>query len=411
VLRFVLVKFLSVIGTGGLAMSDDTGNAHQSGSIDAVAAPQGFFERLSNSFGAILLGLACIPLACWGLWVNEGRAVKTARALTEGQGLVQAVSPGRVDPAFNGKLVHVSGDVRSAQGVMDDTFGVRAKALGLRRQVEMHQWVEKETGSGQDRKFVYSREWRDSFVDSSRFRSPQGHSNGGGMPFRGETFHASDARIEAYPVGVAARRLGSDSEFRVDDAALAQARSMSQRRVQIVNGGFYFGNDPTQPSVGDLRVTYRITPEGPASFVGRQAASGLEGYRASNGREILLAQSGLRTPDEMFEKAQDDNSTWTWILRGAGLLGLFIAFSMLFSPVKLLAGYVPVLGSLVSGATSLIAGAATMIVGPVVIALAWFAYRPLVSIIVLVIGLGLAAAFVMLRRKKLASAAPVAIAT
>lgn len=376
-------------------------NSHQAGdAANVVAAPQGFFERLSNSFGAILFGLACIPLACWGLWVNEGRAVKTARALTEGQGLVQPVSPGRLDTAFNGKLVHVSGDVRSAQGVTDDTFGVRARALGLKRQVEMHQWVEKETGSGQDRKFVYSREWRDSFVDSSRFRSPQGHSNGGGMPFRGETFHASDARIEAYPVGVAARRLGSDSEFRVDDAALAQARSLSQRRVQIVNGGFYFGNDPTQPAVGDLRVTYRITPEGPASFVGRQTASGLEGYRASNGREILLAQSGLRTPDEMFDKAQDDNSTWTWVLRGAGLLGLFIAFSMLFSPVKLLAGYVPVLGSLVSGATSLIAGAATMIVGPVVIALAWFAYRPIVSIVVLAVGFGIAAGIYILRRKR-----------
>ena len=390
-------------------MNDEAAGTSPSDTTEVVAGPQGFLERLSNSFGAILLGLACIPLACWGLWVNEGRAIRTARALSEGQGLVQAVNPGRLDPAANGRLVHVSGEVRSAQGVADETFGVRAKAIGLRRQVEMYQWIEKETGSGQDRTFVYSREWRDSFVDSSRFRSPQGHGNGGGMPFRGETFHAADARIDAFPLGAAARRLWSDAGFRVDDTSLAKARSVSRQRVQAIDGGLYFGGDPARPAVGDLRITYRITPEGPASFVGRQAASGLEGYRTSNGREILLAQSGLRTPDEMFDKAQDDNSLWTWILRGAGLLGLFVALSMLFSPVRLLAGYVPVLGSLVSGATSLIAGAATMVIGPVVIALAWFAYRPLVSGVVLGIGLALAAGIISLRRRRLGRVAPGAV--
>jgi predicted anti-sigma-YlaC factor YlaD len=119
-----------------------------------------------------------------------------------------------------------------------------------------------------------------------------------------------------------------------------------------------------------------------------------------------LAQPGLRTTDEMFGKAQDDNATWTWILRGLGLLGMFIAFSMLFSPVKLLAGYIPVLGTLVSGAVGLVAAAATAILGPRVIALAWFAYRPLVSVIVLAVGLVVAFGFRMLRQRKQAAMRP-----
>ena len=109
----------------------------------------------------------------------------------------------------------------------------------------------------------------------------------------------------------------------------------------------------------------------------------------------------------MFGKAQDDNANLTWLFRGLGLLGMFIGFNMLFGPVKLLSSYVPVIGALVSGATSLVAAAAALVLGPFVIALAWFAYRPLVSLVVLAVGLAIAAGLILLRRRKLASPSPV----
>lgn len=370
---------------------------------DVHAAPQGFWERLSNSFGSILLGLVLIPLACWGLSWNEGRAVKTARALEEGQGLVQAIGTQRVDPAFHGKLVHVSGEMRSQAGVQDDLFGVAAKAVKLSRKVEMLQWVEKESGSGQDRKFTYSQEWSERAIDSSRFRVPQGHQNPS-MRWQSARFAARDARIEAYPLGDAVQRLSANTDFRVEPGMVEQARRRTGAALVMRDGMLFLPNNQNNTQVGSIRISYQSLPEGKASFVGKQTADGMEPYKARNGREFLLAELGTKTTDEMFETAQNDNTVLTWILRAVGLLVMFIGFSALFAPVTLLASYVPVLGSLVSGAVGLVAGAATAILGPLVIAVAWFAYRPLVSVIVLAIGAALAFGFRTLRQKKQAAA-------
>ncbi|HRE21616.1 MAG TPA: TMEM43 family protein [Rhabdaerophilum sp.] len=389
----------------GLDNSGDQTFSAPDGGEDVHAAPQGFFERLSNSFGSIVAGLIMIPLACWGLAWNEGRAVKTARALTEGQSIVQAIGTDRVDRALDGKLIHVSGEVKSAGGVADPLFGVRTSGLKLIRHVEQYQWVEKESGSGQDRKFTYSREWRDRPVDSSRFKFPQGHQNPGNFNIRSENFAARDAKIGAYPVGLAAQSLTDSSEFTVNSSGLDAVRRANFGPAQIYNGGYYIGGNPNNPQIGHYRVTFRLVPEGKASFVGKQTPDGIEAYRAKNGREFLLAQSGTKTTDEMFEKAQDDNATLTWILRGVGLLVLFIGFSALFAPVTLLASYIPILGSLVSGAVGLVAGAATAIVGTGVIAIAWFAYRPVVSLVVLAIGAAVAFGLRQLRLRRQAGLA------
>ncbi len=389
----------------GLDNNDNQSFSAPDGGEDVHAAPQGFMERLSNSFGSIIAGLVMIPLACWGLFWNEGRAVKTARALTEGQSIVQAIGTDRIDRALDGKLIHVSGEVKSAEGVADPLFGVKTSGLKLIRHVEQYQWVEKESGSGQDRKFTYSREWRDRPVDSSRFKFPQGHQNPGNFNIRNESFAAKDAKIGVYPVGLAAQSLTDSREFTVGANGLDAVRRANLGPAQTYNGGYYIGGNPNNPQIGHYKVSFKLVPEGKASFVGKQTPDGIDAYRAKNGREFLLAQSGTKTTDEMFEKAQDDNATLTWILRGVGLLVLFIGFSALFAPVTLLASYVPILGSLVSGAVGLVAAAATAIVGPSVIAIAWFAYRPIVSIAVLAIGAAIAFGFRQLRLRRQAGMA------
>lgn len=373
--------------------------ARESGA-DSVAAPQGFLERLSGSFGSIIFGLVLIPLVCWGLFWNEGRAVRTAGALEEGRGIVQPVGTARLDPAMNGRLVHVSGAAGSSGGVADEDFGIRAQALKLERSVEMYQWVEKETGTGQDRRFTYTREWSGQAIDSSRFKAQEGHRNPGAMPYQDKTVSARDARIGAYPLGAAAGRLYAGSDLALDGAALDAARRRGVQRVQLANGALFIGADAARPAVGDLRISYKIAPEGPATFVGRQGSGGLESYRATNGQEFLLAEPGIRSPDEMFKSAQDDNVIATWILRVVGLFILFVGFLSLFAPANLLASYIPVLGGLVNGALSLVAAAATALVGAAVIAVAWLAYRPVLSVVVFGVGVALALVFRRMRERR-----------
>ncbi|GJE57429.1 hypothetical protein [Methylobacterium thuringiense] len=80
------------------ASGDDALGASLGGNDDVVAAPQGITSRLGDSFGALVAGIILIPLACAGLFWNEGHAVKVARALDEVGRLVHSVSSDRLHP-------------------------------------------------------------------------------------------------------------------------------------------------------------------------------------------------------------------------------------------------------------------------------------------------------------------------
>ena len=99
-------------------------------------------SRLGSSIKGIGFGLLIFVLAFPLLFWNESRAVKVARTLDEGQGIVQPTLSTTVDPNLEGKLVHMSG-LASTQDVLSDAgFGVSASAIKLRSVVEMYQWKE-----------------------------------------------------------------------------------------------------------------------------------------------------------------------------------------------------------------------------------------------------------------------------
>ena len=93
-----------------------------------------WFSRLKGALVRILVGfillIACVFLLFW----NEGRSVKTYRALVEGAGLVVSVGNDNVDPANEGKLVHISGPVKPVGVPQDNALGISAEgAAGLEK--------------------------------------------------------------------------------------------------------------------------------------------------------------------------------------------------------------------------------------------------------------------------------------
>src|SRR5262245_18526190 len=105
---------------------------------------QSWFSRIIDSIKSVLVGLAMLVASFPLLFWNEGRAVRTARSLEEGAGAVVSVSSTSVDPAHEGKLVHMTGEATTAETLEDPEFGVKAHALKLVRVVEMYQWEEEE---------------------------------------------------------------------------------------------------------------------------------------------------------------------------------------------------------------------------------------------------------------------------
>src|SRR5436305_8315140 len=105
---------------------------------------KGWGTRVGKSVQGILLGLALVVASGIGLFWNEGRAVQTVKSLTEGASLVVDIDPGRVDPANDGKLVHVTGNMKADTEPNDAEFGVSAEGLHLVRAVQMYQWQEEQ---------------------------------------------------------------------------------------------------------------------------------------------------------------------------------------------------------------------------------------------------------------------------
>lgn len=354
-----------------------------------------------NSIKAALFGFVVVFAGIVLLFWNEGRTVKEARALAEGAGLVVSVAADRVDPALDGKLVHVSGDVRAGAALQDGDFGVSATGLRLTRRVEMMQWREerRSKGQGQEDEYNYVREWSETPVDSSRFRYAADHRNPPWPAVGQRDLFARDARLGAFAFGEPLiRQIGSGEAHSVDQAAAQRARQLFGRQAVAIQGGLFVGQDASQPRIGDLRVSWEVVPAQTVSLVGRQGAGTLAAYRASNGNEILLVRRGSLDARAMFDAAQSDNATLGWVLRFVGVIVVFAGWRLIFGPIEALASYVPILNVVVSFGVSLAAWVLTLLTAPFVMAIAWFWYRPLLSLSIFGGGALGAAAIVAMRR-------------
>jgi hypothetical protein len=371
-------------------------------------------SRIGNSIKGVLFGLLMIIGSTVLLFWNEGRAVQTARSLDEGAAAVIDVSPAKVDPANEGKLVHISGDVKAAARIGDPEFGVSAAALRLLRSVEMYQW--KEESKSETRKtlggseetvttYTYHRVWSETRNDSSRFRQPGGHENPA-MRYQRYAIAASDATLGAFRPGAAVlQQLPASEPVRVDAAIAKAVNSKLKIDAHANDGRLYLGADPGAPRVGDLRIAFTMAPQGPVSIIGRQTGSDFSQYQTKAGDRLLMVRPGARTADEMFKAARDENRILTWVLRLIGAVVMFIGFAMILQPLVVVADVVPLIGNILGAGASLVSLVLTALLAPLVIAIAWLWYRPLVSVIVIAIGIGLAFLFRTLAARKAAARA------
>lgn len=361
----------------------------------------GFLDKLGQSLVGLLLGPLFIAGSCFGLFWNEGRAVTTARSLTEGASLVQSVDVQRVDPANEGRLVHVAGPFSTGAPLVDPEFQVTAKGALLARVVEMYQWQEeshtetrKNIGGSEDRTTVYTykKAWSSRPVDSSRFKQAASHTNPE-MLYRAHTEAAKDGALGAFRPGAATlRRLAATERLAVEPALAERLRPrVAGGRVHIVDGRIHIGADPARPEVGDMRISFNIARPEVISIVGRQSGTDLVEYQTKAGDRLLFARAGNVPAADIFTAAQQDNKVLTWIIRLIAVIFMLVGFMLLSGPLVALGDVIPFVGSLIGVVGALAAVIMTAIVAPLVIAVAWLWYRPLVSIAVVAAGLVIAA--------------------
>lgn len=376
---------------------------------------RGLGGRSKDSIGGAFVGLLLVALGTVGLFYNEGRAVKRYQDLKEGAGAVVAIEADRIDPAMEGRLVHLSGPTRTEAPLADPDFGVSAEAVKLVREAEIYQWVEvvrtetkEKVGGGTEetRTYTYERRWVAEPVDSSRFKVAGDHRNPTEMKYRSATTTATKVDLGAFtlPTFLVAK-IGGARPLPVE--SLEKASEAVRSAAKTAEGEVYFGADPRSPAVGDVRVRFFHVPVGVVSVVAEQSGSTFVPYRTKTGGTVSLLESGSVAAMDMFQLAQDRNKALTWAIRVGGFFLLGIAISMILRPLAVLASVIPLLGRIVGAGTTFLAFLLAGAIWAVTVAVAWIFYRPILGGAILAVALVLIVlALRKLKRTAAGSTAP-----
>jgi len=314
------------------------------------------------------------------------------RAINEARNVVVEIDATNINPMNDGKLVHLVGMAEPTENLTDSSFGIKVvDKTKLSRNVEMYQWVETTSTRREDKigggtttytDYKYSKQWRSSLVDSSRFQTPSGHMNPTSMPYKNEVSY-SDVIVGAFdlPEDLVSSITSSSSTLGVsfNTTMIPSTNSLAQSKpVSIYGQGFYFGT-PNNPQTGDTRVDWSAgAGGGVVSIIAKQTGSSFEPYVAKSEASIYRLEMGNLEPEEMFDNAESDNRTLTMILRFVGALVMILGISAILNPLAVAADIIPCVGDCVGAAVGIVATLIGLFLSLVVIGIAWIAQRPVI---------------------------------
>ncbi|MCA9146697.1 MAG: TMEM43 family protein [Planctomycetales bacterium] len=379
--------------------------------MSQVITQESWFDRLGGSIKGVVAGLVLFAVSFPLLFVNEGRAVKTAKALEEGANLVVEAASDSIDPANEGRFVHTS-DLASTDAVLkDDFFGVSVNAIRLNRRVEMLQWKEKQEqqtrkkiGGGTETVTTYSyvQEWSPELINSTRFHEASSHVNPTDVPFQQLTVEAPDVFVGSYRLPKAlVQQITVSEPLEVSLDAVQKEWAEGLRPYSdggTASNGFYWSrssNGGEGSQIGDVRILFTVTRPLEVSIMAQQTRDTFTPFIASNGRQLNMLTVGVASADQMFATAAAQNSMWTWILRAIGAGCMFFGLTLVVRPLSVLADVLPPVGSLVEMGTGFVALLVSASLSLATISVAWLFYRPLVGIPLLLVGMGLIALLVV----------------
>jgi hypothetical protein len=343
-------------------------------------------SRLGNSLKGIVTGLVLFVAATVLLWWNEGRAVKTSRMLkTAETECVDVASVASVDAALEGKLIHAVAVAKTDEVLTDPDYGVSVNAIRLVRRSEYYQWVEHSTsetkdkiGGGQETvtTYTYSKEWVSSPVNSDSFKDPD---------YQGSNYVRTtipDNELTAQKVDFGAYVLPPAMVGSIPaDASVSLPASLGNGIDTFVDGNvIYYGENPSTPAIGDVRVTFKEADGGEASILGKVTGNTFESYKHKNGKSLIALSMGNHSMESMFESEKAANKAMLWLLRILGIILVVAALRMMFSILVTILKVLPPLAKVGELGVNLVTAVVGFVWALIIIIIAWVAYRPVLAI-------------------------------
>lgn len=358
---------------------------------------QGFLGKMTNSFSGIIVGILLLFGGIGLLWWNEQNNVKNIKNVKELRDQVVDVSSASVKDEFDGKLIATSGKLDyNNDTITDSLFGVNAQTPVLVRTVEVYQWVESSETKDDTTTYTYSKEWSEKLVDSSDFNSPSGHENPAVKKYESERFETEETlKVGSYSLISSFKKLlPADKTVGIDETI------QLPEGYKIYNKYITNSADVESPVVGDIRISYAKNDYKEVSVLGKQTGDTIGEYTTKKNTNIKKLVSGETNGAGMINEIESANKMMKWIYRILGTLLVVIAIGSILGPITTLIGYIPFLGKIVNSMIGVVSFLIGLAISLVVIAIAWFAARPIVSIILIAVIVGLIVALFMYKKSK-----------
>jgi len=387
----------------------------------------GYGSRLGNSCMAIPMGIILFLVATALLWWNEGRAVHRAQDIKQVAKTAQSIGDiSNANTSLDGQLIHTTGTASTEDILSDDLFGIKTNALAIVRSAEYYQWKENEKHETKDKlggkqeeiiTYTYERDWTADPINSSRFKDPD-YQNVNNVIWEIEDMRVIASNVsfgtyilpELFISDIVSKQSDNVSPLMIsaDNPALKQLNENVMKAlgdnvrpeaaqvkdslayVHVFGNQVYIGFNPSNPSIGDIRLTFeQLAPSCNISLIAVPTNGTFTTFQAKHDANEYELRVGTWTLDQMIKQANDENATLTWILRILGVIIVIAALKMIFGILVTILKLVPFLASIMNLGVSLVCGVLGFVWSLIVIAIAWIFYRPLLGIALLVIAAGL----------------------
>lgn len=336
-------------------------------------------QNIKNALSGMIAGIILFLISFVVLWVNEGNNVAQIYKANYMEKNAVEISADTINRENDNKLVQLSGKAITDANLTDGIISVQ-DAFALKRTVEMYQWkedVKTETkdnlgGSTTETKtYTYEKVWSSHEINSSEFKR-SGYTNPK-FPIQSEEIYAETGNLGAF--NLTSKQTNAMSEY-------SKYTDLPKKdEYKIFEGSYYKGYDPLSPAIGDIRITYKYVPSGVnISIIGQQKPDDTLTGMTLKKSSAYLQQSGLKTKDEMINSFRQGNKLFTNLTRFVGWLLMYIGLNLLINPLVVLFKVVPFMKNIVGFLSKGVMFLLSVILSLLIIAIAWFAYRPLLSI-------------------------------
>ena len=337
-------------------------------------------KKVKNSFGGVIGGIILLIAGTCLLWWNEGNNVKNIATTNEVETTAIEIKSDKVEASNDDKLVVVSDNLNVIDEEIADTeFGVALKTAKLQRKVEVYQWEEdSSTDDDGDTTYSYHKEWHEGLIDSGNFHN-KSHVNPTSVDYHSESYQANEVKLGAF--NLSTKQIGM----------LSTNAKYNPSSLKLKEGYTYQGDyitsakDLNKPEIGDIRISWSYNDWKEVTILAVQKGTTFTDFVSKNGKKVNRVEKGTLTIEGIVANMRSENNMMKWIFRGIGALLIVFGYISILGPISTLASFVPILGGLVGGLLSLVGFLVGIVHSLIIIILAWFRFRPVLSVVLIAV--------------------------